>query len=111
MRAPGLSRDAVFEHFVNHGFRQAGEQGDALAQSRRERDLAAHRPLGDGGDAPADPGDIREFVDAFLADQRRIHICDQEALPATGERLDDDIDGLTRDALSRARRAWPSGPR
>ncbi len=40
------------------------------------------------------PGDGRKFVDAFLADQGRVHIRDQEALPPTRERLDDDVDRL-----------------
>ena len=75
---------------------------DALAQGRRERHLAAHRPLGDRGDALSDPGDICKFVDAFLPDQRRIHIRDQQAFPAMCERLDNDVDGLLRErALER----------
>ena len=81
---------------MDYGLGQAGEQGDALAQRRRERHLASHRPLGDRGDARADPGEIRKLVDAFLTDQSRIHIRHQKALPAMGKRLDDDIDRLLR---------------
>ena len=62
--------------------RQAGQQGDALAQRRLESDLAAHGALGDGGDVVADAGESGEFVDAFLADQRRIHVGDQQPLGA-----------------------------
>ena len=50
----------------------------------------------------ADAGEIRKFVDAFLTDQRRIHIRHQKALAAMGERLDDDVDRLVRErALER----------
>ncbi len=91
-----------FSTSLDHGLGQAGKQRDALAQRRREGNLAPHRPLGDGGDALADSGEGGKFVDAFLTDQRRIHIRDQEALPAMRERLNDDIDGFTRErALER----------
>jgi tRNA dimethylallyltransferase len=96
--------DACLEHVVDDRCRQAGEEGDALPQSRSERDVAAHRPLRDGGDAVADPGESREFIDAFLADQGRIHVRNQKALPAVRERLDDDVDGLGR------KRALERGP-
>ncbi len=92
-----IERDAIPQHIADHGLGQAVKQSDALAQRRRERNLAPHRPLGDRGDARADPGDIRKFVDAFLADQRRIHIRDQEPLPAMGKRLYDNVDGLVRE--------------
>ena len=92
------------QHVLDHRLRHASKQGDALAQRRRELNLASHRPLGDGGDAVADPGEIRKFVDAFLADQRRVHIRDHEALPAMRERLDDDVDRLSLIALPSAAR-------
>ena len=68
----GVQRNAVSQHFVDHALRQAGKEGDALAQRRFEGNLPAHRPLGDGGDMRADPGVGRQFVDAFLADEGRI---------------------------------------
>ena len=98
MRAPRIERDALSQHLVDDVSGRSGEQRDALAQGRRESDLAAHRPLGDRGDALADPGEIRKLVDAFLTDQRRIHVRDQKALSREGERLDDDVDRLLRDA-------------
>src|SRR6202034_3432036 len=53
--------------------------------------------------AVADPGEGGKFVDAFLADERRVHIRNQQALPATRERLSDHIDRLTRErALERS---------
>jgi tRNA dimethylallyltransferase len=92
-----IERDAVFQHVVDNCLGQASEQRDALTQGWRKGNLAPHRPLGDGGDAVADTGEGRKFVDAFLADQGRIHIRDQEALPAMRKRLDDNVDGLTRE--------------
>jgi tRNA dimethylallyltransferase len=99
----GTQRDAVFEHIQDHALGQTSQQGDALAQRGREGNLAPHRPLGDGGDAVADPGEGGKLVDAFLADERRVHIRNQQALPATRERLSDHIDRLTRErALERS---------
>ena len=83
-----------FQHILDHALGQAGKQRYALAQSGREGHLAPHRPLGDGGDALADPGESRKFIDAFLPDQRRIHIREHQPLPAMRERLDDDVDRL-----------------
>ena len=57
------------------------QQRDALAQGRLEGDLAAHGPLGDRGDRSR-ARRSGKFVDAFLADQRRIHVGDQQALAA-----------------------------
>ena len=71
-----------------------GEQRDALAQGRFEGDFAAHRALGDFGDFRADARRVREFVDAFLPDQRRIHVGDQQALGAPGGGLDDKVGAM-----------------
>ncbi len=90
----GIEGDAVSQRLGDDALREAGDQGDALAQGRLEGDLALHRPLGDPRHLLAHAGAGRQFVDAFLADKRRVHVRDQEALQAPGERLDDDIDGL-----------------
>ena len=42
----------------------------------------------------ADPGVGRQFVDAFLADEGRIHVGDEEAFLAARQRLHDDVDRL-----------------
>ena len=48
------------------------------------------------------PAKCRKLVDAFLADQRRIHVGHQKALAAARERLDDDVDRFARErALER----------
>ena len=88
----GVERDPGLEHLVDHLFRQALEQLDALAQRRLELDLAAHRALGDGRDVGAQADQRRELVDAFLADQGRVHVGHHEPLLAPRERLDDDVD-------------------
>jgi tRNA dimethylallyltransferase len=98
----GIERDALLEHLADDRLGKPGEQRDALAQRRRERHFSTHRSLGDRRDANAYSHDIRKFIYAFLADQRRIHIRDQKALPAMSKRLDDDVDGLLRErALER----------
>jgi tRNA dimethylallyltransferase len=91
----GVEPDAVSQHIADDARRQAGEQRDALAQRRLERDLAPHRALGDRGDAIPHAGICRELVDAFLADQRRIHVGDQEALQAMRRGLHNDVDRLS----------------
>jgi tRNA dimethylallyltransferase len=97
-----IERDPLFQHIADHDLGQAGQKRDALAQRRRERHLAAHRPFGDRGDALADAGDSCKFVNALLTDQGRIHIRDQKTFAAMGKRLDDDVDGLVRErALER----------
>ena len=57
-------------------------------------ELALHRPLGDPRDLVLEAGIIGELVDAFLADDGRIHVGDEQPLPARLLRLDDDVDAL-----------------
>ena len=54
------------------------EQGDTLAQRAFELQLATHCPLGNVGNAILDPGEIGQFVDAFLPDHGRIHVGDEQ---------------------------------
>ena len=70
-----------------------------------EIELALHRPLGDRGDLGFEPGIIGELVDAFLADDGRIHVGDEQPLRRAARRLDDDVDA------SGARRAPSARPR
>ncbi len=77
-------RDARFQHLVDHADRQTLEQRDALAQRRLELDLAAHRPFGDLGDMRLQPGEVGQFVDAFLADHGGIHVGQKKLLAPDG---------------------------
>ena len=88
--------DAGRQHARDDAFGQAGQKGDALAQRRLEGDFAAHGALGDGGDRRADARFGGEFVDAFLADQRRVHIGDEQFLGAPLHGLDDDVDRIAK---------------
>ena len=72
--------------------RQSLEQRDALAQRRLERDLAAHRALGDRRHMGLQADIIRELVDAFLPDHGGIHVGDEQPLAPAAERLHDDIE-------------------
>ena len=76
----GGERDALGQHRVDDAGREAFQKRDALTQGGFEGDLAAHRPLGDGGDVVLESGEIGEFVDAFLADERGIHVGQQQRL-------------------------------
>ena len=71
---------------------QTGKQPHPLPQRPAEIQLALHRALGDPRDLVLEPGIIGELVDAFLADDRRIHVGDEQPAPARLIRLDDHID-------------------
>ena len=85
-------RDAAFQRFVDDARRQALEQGDALAQGRLERDLAAHGALGDRGDMCLEPGEVGQFVDAFLPDHGGIHVGQKKLLASVDPRLHHNVD-------------------
>ena len=85
-------RDAVADDLADDRERHALQQGDALAQSRLEIDLAAHRAFGDRGDMLLETDEGGELVDAFLADHGRIHVGEEQRLAARRRRLDDDVD-------------------
>ena len=68
------------------------KQRDALAQRRLEFDLAAHRAFGDRGDMRLQPGEIGQFVDAFLADHGGIHVRQKKLLAPGRDRLHDNVD-------------------
>ena len=59
---------------------------------RLERDLAAHRAFGDGGDMRLEADEIGQFVDAFLADHGGIHVGDQQLLAPMRHRLHHDVE-------------------
>ena len=90
--AAGSRPDAFGQHFVDDADRHALQQRHTLAQCRLELDLAAHRALGDFSDMVLQPREIRELVDAFLADHGGIHVGQKQLLAPGGDRLHNDID-------------------
>ncbi len=99
--ATGGERDALGYHLVDHGNGQALEEGHALAQGGFELDFAVHRARRDGGDEVLEADFGSQFVDAFLADHRGIHVGDQEFLPAGFCFLHDDVDWRAIDGLGK----------
>ena len=95
----GIERDAVAQDLCDHALWQSGEQRDPLAKRGLEGDLAAHRPFGDFRHLFANAGESRELVDAFLTDQRRVHVGDEEALQTPFGRLDDNVDRFVRERV------------
>ena len=71
-QAARSKRQTVFDDAINDRGIEAGKQRHALAQGRREGDLAIHRVLSDVGDAVLEVDLVAEFDDAFLIDYRRI---------------------------------------
>ena len=95
--------DTLGENLVDDAHRQVLQQRHAFAQGRLERDLAAHRPFGDGGDTRLQPGKFGEFVDAFLSDHRRVHVGQKKLLAPDGFRLHDDVDRHVAAQVAQAR--------
>ena len=95
-------RDALFQHLVDHADRQVLQQRDALAQRRLEFDFAAHRAFGDPGDMRLQPGEIGQFVDAFLADHGGIHVGQKKLLAPDRSRLHDNVDRQVAARLAQA---------
>ena len=95
-------RDAFFQHFIDHADRHILQQRDALAQRRLELDLAAHRAFGDLGDMRLQPGEIGQFVDAFLADHGGIHVGEKKLLAPERCRLHDNVDRQVAARLAQA---------
>ena len=91
-RAARGERDALLDHLVDHAGREPREQRDAFGKRRLECDLAAHRALGDGGDAGLLADEVGELVEAFLADHGGVHVGEEEPLAPSGRRLHHDVD-------------------
>ncbi len=89
---------------VEHGLRQAFQEGDPLGKRRDEVDLAVHRPPGDFGDRRAQADELGQFLEHFVFDDRRFHVGDEEAFPPPGARLDHHVDRGCADHLPRGRR-------
>ena len=97
--APGLGRTRSGGS-ARCGPSPARQQRDALAQRRREIQLALHGALGDRGDLRLEPGIVGELVDAFLPDDRRIHVGDQQPLFAVRFGLGDQVDAGSSSSAS-----------
>jgi len=98
--APRRLDDALAIDLFQRGERQALEQSDTLLQRRLEGDLAAHRALGDRGDLRLDAEFGGELVDAFLLDDRRVHVGDEELLLAVARRLDRKVDARSGEVFA-----------
>jgi hypothetical protein len=79
----GHEGDALGDHLLDHPGVEVPEQAHPLLQRPLEIELAVHRPGGDVGHVGAHPGLVGQLVDAFLPDNRGIHVGYQQALPAS----------------------------
>ena len=61
-------RDAIDDHVIDDGDRQAFQQRHALTQRRLECDFAPHRALGDRRYVILQADQVGQFVDTFLTD-------------------------------------------
>ena len=105
--AAGGEGDLLAADFFDAGAGQALQQFDAGAQRRLEIEFAIHGARGDRGDLVLDADGVGQLVDAFLLDHGRIHVGDQQALAAVGERDQGDIDrACRRPVRGRRRPRW-----
>src|SRR6185503_16350996 len=88
--------DPLVEAALELALVESREQAHSLSQRTRKIELAVHRALGDARDLLLETRVVRELVDAFLANDRRIHVGDEEALPARFVLLNDNIDIFQR---------------
>ena len=85
----GLNKDACARHQLDPCLEDlledtglhSLEKRHPFAERRLEGNLAAHRPLGNRPDMVAEADHRGELVDAFLADDGRIHIGHEQLLP------------------------------
>ena len=75
---PLMSR--LFQYRFTEG---TGLEGHSFGKGAREIELPLHGALGDRSDLLLEPGIIGELVDAFLADDRGIHVGDEQPRLAT----------------------------
>ena len=71
-------------HFLQHAFRQSGQQADAFAQRLFEVQFAAHGLFGNRRHLFFQPDSGGNFVHAFYGNQCRIHVADNQS--EVGER-------------------------
>jgi hypothetical protein len=99
-------RDPLAIDLFQRSNAKALQQADAFAQRRFEADLAAHRALGDFRDLRLQSQFGGKLVDAFLLDDGRIHVRDEELLAAAfgGLRRNVEVRILERRARARVGR-------
>jgi tRNA dimethylallyltransferase len=83
----------VFEHRILH----PSEQADPGFECGGKVDLAIHRAPGYFRDLRPQAEEIREFVEHFVLDNRRLHIRDEKALAPLRQGLDENIDPSAAD--------------
>jgi hypothetical protein len=113
-RPPGVSVMRCSITFLDHRDRQVFQQCHALAQRRLERDLAAHRALGDRRHMrPSAPHSrrARRCIPGLIIGG--IHVGDEQPLAPRATGLHDDVDrraaSSARTALAVALSSVPSG--
>ena len=96
VRAPGVSRMrfAMISSIAATG--SPSSSATRARKRRRELDLAAHRPLGDGGDVPLESDMRGKLIDAFLADHGGVHVGEQQPPAPVRERLHHHVDRARR---------------
>ena len=87
----GIEPHALVVGLLQGGQAQTLQLADPFAQGALELDLAAHGPLGDGGDLRLQPGEIGQLVQALAADDGRIHVGHEQGLAPALARLDAEI--------------------
>ncbi len=77
--APGEA-DSFVDDVADNTSLEPGEPAHALAKGGLKVQFATHRAFCHGPDGTSNTGHVGQFIDAFLLDDRRIHIRDQQRL-------------------------------
>ena len=92
----GRHIDALVETTPHLALIDARKEANPVPQCPPEVDIAAHGRVRDARHPILETSEVSQLVDAFLVDDRRIHVSDQQLSPARLIRLDDDVDSLDR---------------
>ncbi len=85
---------------VEHGLRQARQQGDPLGEGCDKIEFAIHRPPRDLGDLGPQPDEIGQFLEHLVFDDGRFQVGDEHPLAPPLAGLDHDIDRRVADRLA-----------
>ena len=93
-RGAGVRNDPFRQTAADRFLVEPGKESHALAKCRLEVQFALHGALGDLGDLALQAGEIGELIEAFLADDGRIHVSDEQALETVLLGLDEDVHAI-----------------
>ena len=93
-RGAGVRNDPFRQAAADRFLVEPGKERHALAKRCLEVQLALHGALGDLRDLALEAGEIGKLIEAFLADDGRIHVGDEQALEPVLLGLNEDVHAI-----------------